>query len=85
VNTAELAVRAALDGLGIAYVPEHAAAPFLRAGQLMRVLESGSTATQALFLFYHGRRQIPTTLRAFIEMVRAPKSITGRRSLKNPF
>ena len=85
VNTPELAVGAALDGIGIAYIPEAVAAPFLRSGQLIRVLESWSTAVQGLFLFYHGRRQVPTALRAFIEMVRAPKSITGRRSLKNPF
>ena len=58
------------------------AAPFLRSGQLIRELERWSTAVQGLFLFYHGRRQVPTALRAFIDMVRAPKSITGRRSLK---
>jgi DNA-binding transcriptional LysR family regulator len=85
VNTPELAVRAALDGLGIAYVPEGVAEPFLRAGQLVRVLESWSTPAHALFLFYHGRRQVPTALRAFIDMVRAPKSIAGRRALKNVF
>jgi DNA-binding transcriptional LysR family regulator len=85
VNTPELAVRAALDGLGIAYVPEGVAEPFLRAGQLVRVLESWSTRAHALFLFYHGRRQVPTALRAFIDMVRAPKSIAGRRTLTNVF
>jgi DNA-binding transcriptional LysR family regulator len=34
VNNPELAVRAALDGIGIAYVPEGLAAPFFRTGQL---------------------------------------------------
>ena len=85
VNTLELAVRAALDGLGIALVPEELAAPFLRTGHLMRVLESWSAAVAGLFLFYHGHRQVPSALRAFIDMVRASKPITGRRSLKNPF
>ena|SRR5271166_6691228 len=38
-------------------------------------------AIEGLFLFYHGHRQVPTALRAFIDMVRAPESITaGRRS-----
>jgi DNA-binding transcriptional LysR family regulator len=73
VNTIELALHAALDGLGIARVPEEVAAPFLRTGQLIRVLESWSAAVEALFLFYHGRRQVPPALRAFIDMVRAPK------------
>jgi DNA-binding transcriptional LysR family regulator len=40
VNTTELALGAALDGIGIGYIPESLAAPFLRAGQLVRVLES---------------------------------------------
>jgi DNA-binding transcriptional LysR family regulator len=85
VNTLELAVRAALDGLGIARVPEELAAPFLRTGQLMRVLESWRAAVEGLFLFYHGHRQVPTALRAFIDMVRASKSTTVRRSLKKTF
>src|ERR1700730_6593928 len=61
------------------------AALFLRSGQLIRVLESRLTAVQGLFLFYHGRRRVPTALRAFIDMVRAQKSISGRRSLKSTF
>ena len=39
VNTPELAIRAVLDGLGVAYLPEELAAPFLRTGQLIRVLK----------------------------------------------
>jgi DNA-binding transcriptional LysR family regulator len=85
VNTPELAIRAALDGLGVAYLPEELAAPFLRTGQLIRVLEGCSASVESQFLFYHGHRQVPTTLRAFIDMVRAPKSITDRRSVKNLF
>src|SRR5271166_6511998 len=83
VNNPELAVRAALDGIGIAYVPEDLAAPFLRTGQLTRALESWSATIEGLFLFYHGHRQVPTALRAFIDMVLAPESITAGRSLKN--
>jgi DNA-binding transcriptional LysR family regulator len=85
VNGADLAVRAALDGIGVAYVPEEFAAPFLRTGQLTRVLESWSAAIEGLFLFYPGRRQVPTALRAFIDMARAPESISVGRSLKSPF
>jgi DNA-binding transcriptional LysR family regulator len=40
VNDTDLAVRAAVDGLGIAYVIEAVADPFLRSGQLVRVLEN---------------------------------------------
>jgi DNA-binding transcriptional LysR family regulator len=84
VNTPELAIRAALDGLGIAYVPEGVAAPFVRAGQLMRAFEGCSAAVEGQFIYYHGRRQVPSALRAFIDMVRGPKSASTGRSLKNP-
>jgi DNA-binding transcriptional LysR family regulator len=81
VNSTELALRAALDGIGIAYIPEELAMPFVRSRQLTRVLESWSAAIEGLFLFHPGRRQVPTVLRAFIDMIRAPSSITGGRSL----
>jgi len=82
VNTIELALRAALDGLGVARVPEELAAPFVRTGQLIRVLENWSAAVEGYFLFYHGRRQVPAALRAFIDMLRASQSVTGTRSPK---
>jgi DNA-binding transcriptional LysR family regulator len=85
VNIPDLAVRAAVDGLGIAYTLEHLAAPFLRTGQLVHVLEGFSPFFEPFFLFYPGHRQVPAALRAFIDMVRAPKSGQGRRSLKDPF
>ena len=50
VNASDLAVRAAVDGLGIAYTIEALAEPFLRSGQLVRVLEDWSPLIQGLFL-----------------------------------
>jgi DNA-binding transcriptional LysR family regulator len=85
VNIPDLAVRAAVDGLGLAYTSESLAAPFLRTGQLVRVLESFSPSVDAFVLFYPGHRQVPAALRAFIDMIRAPASAQGGRSLKNPF
>jgi DNA-binding transcriptional LysR family regulator len=85
VNIPDLAVRAAVDGLGIAYTVEHLAAPFLRTGQLVRVLESFSPSVEPFFLYYPGHRQVPAALRAFIDMVRGPKSAQGRGSLKSSF
>jgi DNA-binding transcriptional LysR family regulator len=84
VNVPDLAVRAAVDGLGIAYTVESMAAPFLRTGQLVRVLEGVSPSLETLFLFYPGHRQVPAALRAFIDMIRAPKSTKSMRSTKNP-
>jgi DNA-binding transcriptional LysR family regulator len=86
VNDPDLAVRAAVDGLGIAYTIEALAEPFLRSGQLVRVLEDWSPLIQGLFLYYPGHRQVPATLRALIDMIRAVRgSAPSRRSLQNPF
>jgi len=86
VNDTDLAVRAAVDGLGIAYTLEALAEPFLRSGQLVRVLEDWLPSFEGLFLYYPGHRQVPATLRALIDMIRtAPGSAPTRRSLQNPF
>ena len=86
VNDAALATRAAVDGLGIAYTPEALAEPFLRSGQLVRVLEDWSPSFEGLFVYYPGHRQVPASLRAFIDMLRATSgSTSARSSRKNPF
>jgi DNA-binding transcriptional LysR family regulator len=86
VNDTDLAIRAAVDGLGIAYTLQALAEPFLRSGQLVRVLEDWSPSLQGLFLYYPGHRQVPATLRALIDMMRLPRgSAPTKRSLRNPF
>ena len=86
VNDADLAVRAAVDGLGIAYTGEALSEPFLRSGQLVRVLEDWSPSFEGLFLYYPGHRQVPATLRALIDMIRTARgSAPARSSLQNPF
>jgi DNA-binding transcriptional LysR family regulator len=59
VNTPELALRAAVDGLGIAYGIAAQADPFLRSGELIRVLEDWSPAVQGLFLYHSSHRRVP--------------------------
>ena len=73
VNDMDLAVRAAVDGLGIAYTIEALANPFLRSGQLIRVLEDWSPFSEGLFLYYPGHRQVPVALRALMDMLRAAR------------
>ena len=86
VNDADLAVRAAVDGLGIAYTLEALAEPFLDSGQLVRVLEDWSPSFEGLYLYYPGHRQVPATLRALIDMIRAARGTApARRPLQNPF
>jgi DNA-binding transcriptional LysR family regulator len=85
VNSIDLALRAAVDGLGLAISAEVWAEPFLRSGQLVRVLESWTPALEGLFLYYSGRRQVPSALRALIDMIRAAGKPRSARGLKSPF
>ncbi|WP_374373241.1 LysR family transcriptional regulator [Dongia sp.] len=87
VNSPELAVRAAVDGLGIALTIEALAEPFLRSGQLVRVLEEWSTCLEGLYLYYPSHRQVPAALRALIDMIReqAPSQHQPPRAFGNPF
>jgi DNA-binding transcriptional LysR family regulator len=86
VDDPDLAVRAAVDGLGIAYTIEALAEPFLRSGQLVRVLEDWSPCFEGLFLYYPGHRQVPAALRALIDMIRATHGAAPAKGLvENPF
>jgi DNA-binding transcriptional LysR family regulator len=85
VNDTETAIRAAVDGLGIVYTLDALVERFLRNGQLRRVLANWTPSIEGAYLYYQGRRQPPAALRAFIDMVRAPKGTSSQRSLKNPF
>jgi DNA-binding transcriptional LysR family regulator len=67
----QLIVEAAIDGLGIAYVPEPYARAALSDGRLIAVLEDWCPLIPGLFLYFSGTRHMPATLRAFIDMVRA--------------
>jgi DNA-binding transcriptional LysR family regulator len=76
VNGSELALRAAIDGLGLAFLNDTVAAPFLQAGQLMAVLSDWLPSFDGYFLLYSGRRQVPLPLRALIDMLRAQRIAT---------
>jgi DNA-binding transcriptional LysR family regulator len=85
VNDPGFAVRAAVDGLGIAYTLEANADAFLRSGQLIRVLEEWSPSFEGFFLYYPSRRQVPAALRALIDMIRTHGPPSTEDTLKNPF
>ena len=85
VNTPDLAVRAAVDGLGIAYTIEAQAEPYLRSGQLVRVLEDWSPAFGGLFLYHSGQRRVPAALRVLTEMIRPAHGSVAAKAGNNPF
>ena len=70
VNDPDLAVKAAVDGMGVLYTARGYATPEIKAGRLVPLLEDWQTPAAAIFLYYPGRRQVPVPLQAFIEFLR---------------
>jgi DNA-binding transcriptional LysR family regulator len=74
---------AALAGAGLAYMWEARIAQDVAAGRLVSVLDEWMPSEPGLCLYYPGRRNVPASLRAFIDVIReieppANDEITGR-------
>ncbi len=65
-----LIMAAALDGVGLAHIHEALVADHIARGELVRVLEDWCPRLPQFFLYYPGRRQMPASLRVFVDMVR---------------
>ena len=70
VDELDLVIRAALDGVGLAYMSEGKAAPHLATGVLVRLLEDWCQPYPGFFLYYPSRRQQPPALSALIHVLR---------------
>ena len=66
----DLAVQAAIDGLGIVHLFEDWLRPHFESGALVPVLEPWWQSFSGPFLYYSGRRHLPSPLRAFVDFVR---------------
>jgi DNA-binding transcriptional LysR family regulator len=82
LNDMGLAVNAVLDGMGVGYLPEILISQHVANGRLVPLFDSWHGHVSGLFLYYPSRRQIPGTLRAFIDFMRAqaraiPASLTS--------
>ena len=75
VGEMPLMVRAAEDGIGLAYVYEQSAASALAAGRLVTVLDDWRPPEPGFFLYYPSRRLVPTGLRAFIDLLQRPENV----------
>lgn len=62
---------AAIEGVGLAQVPEPIAARSVKEGKLVQVLEPFAPTTPGVFLYYPSRRQMLPKLRAFIDHVKS--------------
>lgn len=70
LDDSALMVDAAINGLGIAYVPEPFAQQALDDGRLSLLLEDWSPPMEGLCLYYASWRQVPAPLKAFIAVLR---------------
>ncbi|MBY5334077.1 LysR family transcriptional regulator [Rhizobium leguminosarum] len=62
---------AAVEGMGLAQVPEPIAAGPAKAGKLVRVLEAFTPMAPGVFLYYPSRHQVMPKLRSFIDHVKS--------------
>lgn len=70
VNDAALALQAALDGAGIAYLAEDHVQPEIAAGRLERVLEDWCPSFPGYHLYYPSRRQQSPAFSLLVEALR---------------
>src|ERR1700688_80037 len=69
---------AAVEGLGLAQVPEPIAAGAVKTRKLVRVLEPFAPMAPGVFLYYPSCRQMMPKLRAFIDHVKSRSDATNR-------
>jgi DNA-binding transcriptional LysR family regulator len=74
-----LMLDAAIEGVGIAFVPERAASEAIASGKLSVVLDDWCPQFPGLCLYYPGHRQVPAGLRAFVDVL---KEVPPRRLRK---
>lgn len=63
-------LNSSLDGMGLGYIPEQLAAPYIADGRLKRVLKSWCPTFQGFHLYYPNRRQASPAFSAFVDAVR---------------
>jgi DNA-binding transcriptional LysR family regulator len=66
-----LMVNAAIEGIGIAFVPEQAASEAIAARKICVVLDDWCPRFPGLCWYYPGHRQVPAGLRAFVDALKA--------------
>lgn len=76
----DLAIDAAIAGVGVIYLFESWLRPAIDRGALVPLLEPWSKQIEGPFLYYPGRRYVPAPLRAFIEFVKAHDAAKPRRA-----
>jgi DNA-binding transcriptional LysR family regulator len=70
VSDGDLALQAALDGVGIARLPISSVDAYIASNRLVPLLEEWKPKSVDFYLYYSGRRQTPAALRALIDFLK---------------
>ena len=79
-NTTAQMLNAAIAGVGLAYVPEGMAHPYLARGRIKRVLEDWCLPYPGYYIWYPSRRQPSAAFALLIDALRHRGGIMARRS-----
>lgn len=69
VNDVDLSIRAALDGVGLAYLLRNYVEKHIEAGRLVPLLEEWSPRLSGFYLYYSSRKQLEGPVRALVEFL----------------
>ncbi|UJR86722.1 LysR family transcriptional regulator [Sandaracinus amylolyticus] len=77
-NDSDLMLRAALDGIGVAYLMEDQTRDAIAKKQLVRVLERFCPTFPGYYLYYPSRKQLAPKLAAFVQFLRSARRGASR-------
>ncbi len=87
----DLAIPAALEGVGIARLPSCLVDTLIEQGRLVPLLKEWAPPSVGFFLYYPSRRQTPAALQVFVDFLRAhalregdSQPVIGKTSAKSP-
>ncbi|QND63703.1 LysR family transcriptional regulator [Mesorhizobium loti] len=70
VSSRDMAIAAAVQGVGIAFWAEELVRPLIDAGKLVSLLDAWCATFPGWFLCYHKQRHTPPAVRAFVDFLR---------------
>ena len=79
LNSSPHIVLAALEGLGIAFLPEEEFAPHVEKGRLVRVLEDWCAPFEGYYLYYPSRRQPSPAFSLVVDALRSQHAAGTKR------
>jgi len=71
-NDMDILLAAALQGVGLAFLPESFVVDHIDNGELVRVLDTWCTPFSGFHLYYPHKSHMPAALRAFIDFIKLP-------------